>query len=147
MDRKKFIKQCGFACISGTVMASLLESCAASKTIPGNIVQDYITIPFSAFDTKNTQKSAAKKYVVIQNDALQYPICVFRFSDNDYSALWMQCTHQGTELQVFGDKLQCPAHGSEFDNRGNVSNGPAAKHLRTLPVTIDNNQIKISLAE
>lgn len=128
-------------------MASLLESCAVSKTIPGNIIQDYITLPFNAFETKNNKKSSLKKYVVIQNDALQYPICVFRFSDTDYSALWMQCTHQGAELQAFGDKLQCPAHGSEFDNRGNVQNGPAETHLRTLPVTIDNNQIKISLAK
>ena len=44
-----------------------------------------------------------------------------------------------------GDYLQCPAHGSEYDNRGKVTNGPADKDLRTFPVTIDNNQLFIDL--
>ena len=87
----------------------------------------------------------AKKYIVVNNDILQYPICVYRFSEKEYSALWMRCTHQGTELQVFGDKLQCPAHGSEFNNMGAVQNGPADAMLRTFPITIEKNQLKISL--
>ena len=86
-----------------------------------------------------------KKYVIVQNDILQYPVCIYRFSVNDYAALWMRCTHQGTELQAFGDTLQCPAHGSEFTNKGFVQNGPADKKLRTFPVIIENNQLKISL--
>jgi Rieske Fe-S protein len=57
----------------------------------------------------------------------------------------MRCTHQGAELQVFGDKLQCPAHGSEFSSKGAVQNGPADNTLRTFPVTIEKNQLKISL--
>jgi Rieske Fe-S protein len=57
----------------------------------------------------------------------------------------MRCTHQGTELQVYGDKLQCPAHGSEFGNKGELKNGPAATHLRSFPISIDNDQLKISL--
>ena len=57
----------------------------------------------------------------------------------------MRCTHQGTELQVFGDKLQCPAHGSEFNNLGQVGNGPADTALRTFLVTITDRQLKISL--
>lgn len=57
----------------------------------------------------------------------------------------MSCTHQNAELQVFGDKLQCPAHGSEFDNTGRVLNAPADTNLRTFPVTVENNTIKISL--
>jgi Rieske Fe-S protein len=46
---------------------------------------------------------------------------------------------------VFGDRLQCPAHGSEFSNKGIVGNGPADTNLRTLPVTIQNDNIYISL--
>jgi Rieske Fe-S protein len=57
----------------------------------------------------------------------------------------MRCSHQGAELQVFGDKLQCPAHGSEFDNKGGVQSGPADIKLRTFAVVIENNQLKISL--
>jgi Rieske Fe-S protein len=81
----------------------------------------------------------------VQHDQLQYPICVYRLSENEYTALWMSCTHQGTELQVFGDKLQCPAHGSEFSNRGDIQNGPADKSLRIFPVKVETNQLLISL--
>jgi len=147
MDRKIFLQQCGFACLSGTVMASLLQGCASSAAISGSIVNSSLIIPSSAFETKKGGHLSFKKYMVVQHDNLQFPICVFRFSATDYSALWMQCTHQGAELQVFGDKLQCPAHGSEFDSRGNVQSGPAETHLHTLPVTIENNQLKISLAK
>jgi Rieske Fe-S protein len=57
----------------------------------------------------------------------------------------MTCTHQGAQLQVFGDKLQCPAHGSEFSNRGVMENGPANTDLRKFPIVIENNTLKISL--
>ena len=86
------------------------------------------------------------KHVVVQNDALQYPIAVFRFDSNEYRALLMKCTHQGTELQVFGDRLQCPAHGSEFTNTGNVQNGPADSALRSFPVIKEVKTLKIDLS-
>ena len=57
----------------------------------------------------------------------------------------MACTHQRAELQVYGDKLQCAAHGSEFSNRGLVESGPATADLRKFPVTIENSVLKISL--
>ena len=91
------------------------------------------------------EKGKYRLYVVVRNDSLLFPICVYRFSDNDYSAIWMQCAHQGAELNAAGDYLQCPAHGSEYDNRGKMTNGPADKDLRTFPVTIDNNQLFIDL--
>ena len=75
--------------------------------------------------------------------SIQY--IVYRFDDNKYEALLMKCTHQGTELQAFGDKLQCPAHGSEFNKHGKVENGPASASLRTFPVTITDDQLQISL--
>ena len=133
------------ACMSGMGMSMLLQACVSSKSLSGNIVADDLLIPVSDFETKNGNETFYKKYIVVNNDLLQYPICVYRFSENEYSALWMRCTHQGTELQVFGDKLQCPAHGSEFNNRGAVQNGPADNTLRTFAVKIENNQLKISL--
>lgn len=145
MDRKDFIKSCGFACIGGTGLSALLQSCGTTSLLSGKIAGDNLVVPVSDFETKNGKDIYFKKYIVIQNDILQYPVCIYRFNENEYSALWMRCTHQGTELQVFGDKLQCPAHGSEFDSRGGIQNGPADKKLRTFPVTIENNQLKISL--
>ncbi len=142
MNRKNFLKTCGFSCIGGV---AILQSCSSTKLLSGKIAGDNIIIPVTDFETKNGNNIYYKKYIVVQNEILQYPICVYRKSENEYAALWMRCTHQGTELQVFGDKLQCPAHGSEFDNAGSVQNGPADTKLRSFPVTIENNQLKISL--
>lgn len=145
MHRKDFIKSCGFACLGSAAIGTILQGCTSSKIIGGNISGDELIIPVSDFETSAGNEKHFKKYIVLQNEILQYPICVYRHNENEYSALWMRCTHQGAELQVFGDKLQCPAHGSEFGNKGDVQNGPAENKLRTFPVTIVQNQLKISL--
>lgn len=141
MERKEFIKTCGFACLGGTLIGAILEGCGSSKIITANIDHSDMVVPASAFQ----DKGSFKKHVVVQNQALKYPICVYRFSETQYTALLMKCTHQGAELQVFGDRLECPAHGSQFSNTGLVKNGPADANLRTFPVTIKNDQLLISL--
>ncbi len=147
MNRKDFIKNCGFACAAGLGITGLMESCSSSKILNAKIAGDDLVVPLKDFHTKNSGEIYFKKYIVVQNDILQYPVCIYRKNENEYSALWMRCSHQGTELQVFGDRLQCPAHGSEFDSKGIVQNGPAIIKLRTFPVTIDKDQLKISLKE
>jgi Rieske Fe-S protein len=142
MERKAFIKTCGLACLGGLVSASLMESCGSTKMVNGTITNADLVVPVSSFFIKENKY---RKYIVVHNDKLSYPICLYRFNEQQYSALLMRCTHQGTELQVFGDKLQCPAHGSEFSDKGAVQNGPADTNLRTFPVTIQNDQINISL--
>ena len=145
MDRKEFLKTCGFGCLAGLAGASLLQSCGSSQVLVKDIDGSDILVPLTDFEIKDNGTIEYKKYIIIQNEKLKYPICVYRFGSNNYSALLMQCTHQGTELQVFGDKLQCSAHGSEFSNKGNVENGPADRNLRNFPIKIDNNTLKISL--
>ncbi len=145
MDRKQFLKTCGFGCLAGITGLTLLQSCGTSQVIAKEINGSDILVPISDFEIKNNQKIEFKKYIIIQNKNLKYPICIYRFSANDYTALQMACTHQGAELQVFGDKLQCSAHGSEFSNKGVVENGPADTNLRKFPIIIENNTLKISL--
>jgi Rieske Fe-S protein len=57
----------------------------------------------------------------------------------------MKCTHQGNELSASGDHLTCSAHGSEFNNKGMVAQGPAEKNLRAFKVTADADKIFIDL--
>ena len=145
MNRKEFIATGCITCLSGGLMISLLNGCRSSRIIAAGISGSDMIVPIIEFEIKKSNGNNFKKYLVVQNEILQYPICVYRFDENRYEALLMKCTHQGTELQVFGDNLQCPAHGSEFNNRGNVESGPAIASLRTFPVTIVNDQLKISL--
>jgi cytochrome b6-f complex iron-sulfur subunit len=50
------------------------------------------------------------------------------------------------ELNVNGDMLSCPAHGSEFNNKGAVLQGPAERPLKKFPVTTDNENIYIHIS-
>jgi hypothetical protein len=89
MNRKNFIKKCSFACISGAAFAAVMQSCTTTKMTNGNISGDDLIVPISDFETKAGNEKHFKKYVVIQNDILKYPICVYRHTATEYSALWM----------------------------------------------------------
>jgi Rieske Fe-S protein len=145
MDRKDFIVKGCVACISATALSGLFSSCTASQFVAGKLNENGILVNRDDFKIKKAGKDSYRSFIIVRNDALQYPICLYRFSESEYSAVWMQCTHQGTELQVSGDYLQCPAHGSEFSNKGKIVNGPADKDLRSFPVTITNSQVFIDL--
>jgi Rieske Fe-S protein len=113
--------------------------------ITASMVGSDLTVPLSEFEFLKKDQLQFRNYLVVQNDQLLYPVGVYRLSSTNYTALWMRCTHQGTELQAFGDKLHCPAHGSEFNKSGGVENGPAENPLRTFPVVVADGQLKISL--
>ena len=145
MDRREFLKNSCTACLSATLLTGMISSCTSTKYISGNLGKDGLTIDTNEFIDKQKGNTAYRPFIVVRNDALQYPICVYRVDENNYSALWMSCTHQGAELQASGEFLQCPAHGSEFSNKGKITNGPADKDLRTFPVTVNKNELFIDL--
>jgi Rieske Fe-S protein len=145
MHRRAFIKNSCTACLSFTALSAFVSSCVATKYISGRLVKDGLTISKDDFKVKQKGGTAYTSFIIVRNDALIFPICVYRFNDNEYTALWMQCTHQGNELQASGDVLQCPAHGSEFNNKGLVINGPAASNLRSFPITVVDNELFIDL--
>ena len=145
MKRIEFLKTCAWGCVGLMAGLSGLSSCAGTRYFPAALEEGYMLVPLDAFLINKEGQSEYRPYLVAYNESLQYPIGVFRFSDTEYKALWMRCTHQGTELQVFGDRLQCPAHGSEFTHTGAVQNGPADSPLRAFPVRIESNTLKINL--
>lgn len=132
-------------CLGFGAATLMMQSCGIAKTLTGKIDQDDLVIPLTEFETMAGNQIHYKKYITINNDELKFPIAVFRHSSSLYTALWLQCSHQGAELQVFGDKLQCPAHGSEFNNKGIVTGGPANNDLRSFHVTVARNHLRISL--
>lgn len=141
MDRKRFIKNCGYACVGISSIGTLLQSCVSTKELSVKITGSNIIVPKLDFLKQEKYLS----YIILHNENLQFPIYVFRFTELKYTALYLQCTHQGNELNAYGDKLVCSAHGSEFDNMGKVTNGPANQPLKSFPVTIEQENIIISL--
>lgn len=145
MKRRDFIRSSCTACLSMSALPLVLSSCAALTNTSGKLVTDGITISAEDFKITDKGSKAYRSFLIVRNDALKYPICIYRFSEQQYSALWMKCAHQGAELQASGDYLQCPAHGSEFNNKGQVTNGPASVNLRTFSVTVNDKEIFIDL--
>jgi nitrite reductase/ring-hydroxylating ferredoxin subunit len=145
MNRKEFLKTCGWGCVGLMAGMSGLSSCAGTRYFPAVLEDGFMLVPLDTFLINMEGQIRYRSHVVAHNESLQYPIGVFRLSDTEYKALWMRCTHQGTELQVFGDRLQCPAHGSEFTSTGAVQNGPADSPLRAFQVQIEANTLKINL--
>lgn len=145
MNRRHFIKNgCG-ACLSITALPLVFGNCVALTNTTGKLTKDGITLSTGDFLITGNGSRAYRSFLVVRNDELKYPICVYRLNEKNYAAVWMKCAHQGAELQASGDYLQCPAHGSEFNNKGQVTNGPASTNLKTFPVTINNNEIFIDL--
>jgi Rieske Fe-S protein len=147
MDRRKFIKQSCALCIGASVMPAILSSCQGTHYVSGTIEQTGLSVSTSEFTYLKKEQTLIRQYIIVQNDKLEFPIYLYRFSENEYSALWMKCSHQGAELQASGDHLQCPSHGSEFNNKGVVTNGPAEKNLRSFTVSVELDKILIDLRQ
>ena len=144
MNRKDFIRSCAYACLSGVAVATILQSCRATKHLNGTITGSDLVINENEFQFEKKGVLFYHKYIIVQNDLLRFPLCLYRL-ETGYKALYLECTHQGAELQVYGEKIVCPAHGSEFNQSGAVENGPASENLRSFPVIVENGQVKISL--
>lgn len=57
--------------------------------------------------------------------------------EDGYAALSPICTHMGCTVDVHGERLVCPCHGSTYDRRGRVLRGPAPEALRSFPVAVE----------
>jgi Rieske Fe-S protein len=142
MNRRSFAQSC-ITCIAGSVWVPVVNACQSTQHITGKLEPNGISVDRSEFITSGNGK--LRSFIIVRHDDLQFPIYVYRFSDNEYSALWMKCSHQGNELSASGDHLTCSAHGSEFNNKGRMVQGPAETNLRSFPVTVSGDQLFIDL--
>lgn len=142
MQRREFIHRCGFACLGLAGISTLLESCDLTKSVSGSLSDTRMTIPLSKLLGR---KGAFRSYLIVQNEGLNYPVVVYRESDTVYTALLLRCTHQYSELNVSGNLISCPAHGSEFNAKGEPMQGPAEARLRRFPTSIDSENLYIEL--
>ena len=89
MNRRNFIKNSCTACLSFTVISSLVSSCTTTKYIPGTLGKDGLLVTKDDFKVKQKGGTAYSSFIIVRNDALQFPICVYRFSDEEYTAHWI----------------------------------------------------------
>jgi len=70
-------------------------------------------------------------------------VCIVRDGDR-MAAISTTCTHLGCIVSVSDTGFACPCHGSNYDQDGNVTGGPAPKTLPWYKVTLaPNGEIEV----
>ena len=69
--------------------------------------------------------------------------------DGTFYAIDDECTHDGGPLdqgELEGTEIECPRHGALFDvTTGKALTLPAVKPVRSYPVEVDGNEIKVEV--
>ena len=141
MERQHFLALLGAGCVG-----LMVGACTNVRTITAIMSGKTIELSVHDFETVKNGTMTYEPVVLVRHADLRYYICVARLSATQYTAVAMRCTHQGASLQLSGDVLHCPAHGSEFSVSGVVQQGPAKTDIEQFPVTLDHPTIRIRLA-
>ncbi len=142
MERRLFIRQCGFTTLG---VALTLQSCASVYYASAIRKENQLYIQKSEFWFLKKDQRIEREFVLIKTANVKYPICLYKVTDEEYVASLMMCTHNQCELNAGGGIYSCPCHGSEFSARGEVLEGPAERNLTTFKTEINGDQISIHL--
>jgi Rieske Fe-S protein len=130
------------ACIN---LAWLAQACTTSKYVTVTSAdKSKLTVKKADFTVVKKGKTVQQKFVLIKTEDMPFPIALYQLN-NEYKALYLKCTHQGCELSAYETTLVCPCHGAEFNNKGQVTQGPAEEDLKVFTTTHDNENIYIQL--
>lgn len=146
MERKKFLKTCGYALVGLPFAASLLQSCGGIHYAMVNESNGTLIVSKSQFIINPEKPDKLREFVMVQTNLYKFPLCLYRTDTEKYATSLMRCTHRGCELNVGGGIYSCPCHGSEFTNDGNLLSGPADKNLQTFTTKTDAENITIYLS-
>jgi|JI10StandDraft_1071094.scaffolds.fasta_scaffold126870_2 Rieske Fe-S protein len=140
-DRRDFIKNSCTLCLgvlTVTSVSALLEGCTALPLYKASAVDNQIHIPKASF-------SSDEKMKMIRCESLDYDILLVLQEDKNHQALLMKCTHADNILIANLSGLSCNLHGSTFNLKGEVTNGPANFPLQKFLISEDNNNISIHI--
>lgn len=128
LGRRRFLNVCACA-FAGTALASACASLAMRRVLPvnGRLVLPLLQYP----ELTETGGSLA-----VAPDGHDAPVFIFAVADRRFIALSPICTHLGCTVEIQGDRLVCPCHGSTYDREGRVLRGPAERALHRYPVTL-----------
>jgi cytochrome b6-f complex iron-sulfur subunit len=138
MDRREFVLRC-----SGAGAALMLGGCVAMVTHPVPVVDGRVALSLADYPDLATPTGAIK----IQPARSADPLFVLAQPGGKFIAVSPICTHRGCTVDVQGERLVCPCHGSTYDRSGVVLRGPAQRPLRSYAVSRRGDILTIDLAE
>ncbi len=76
-------------------------------------------------------------------------LCLARTDDGEFCALDDECSHEEYSLsegEVWGDEIECPAHGSKFNLRtGAVRGLPATQPVRAYRTQVAGDDVMVEV--
>lgn len=124
MDRREFVQTA-----TGAALAAGICGCASLRGIPVGADGGIVRLTLADYP----RLSAPDGFLLIRPAGLDHHVVLLALEGGEYAALSPICTHQGCTVDVAGDRLACPCHGSEYDRRGDVLRGPAERSLTRYP--------------
>ncbi|HUF12153.1 MAG TPA: Rieske (2Fe-2S) protein [Longimicrobiales bacterium] len=129
------------ACAVG---CAALGGCASTMTLPVTSDDGRIRVRLDELEGL----SGSDGFVRLSPGGAAAPIYLLTLSDGSHAALSPICTHLGCTVDVAGQRLVCPCHGSTYARDGTVLRGPAERPLRRYRVTeATNGELVIHLEE
>lgn len=135
LNRREFVASCAIAC-----GGALLSGCVSMVTHPVPVTGGRVRISLSKYPELSKPAGAIK----VQPEGMQEPIYVLA-SDGGFTAVSPICTHRGCTVDVSGDRLVCPCHGSTYDREGRVLKGPAQRALQRFALSRTGDDLVLEL--
>ena len=134
MDRREFVASCAM------LSAAFLAGCASMVTHPVPVAAGRIQLALGQYPELAKPDGAVK----LQPDGREDPIYVLA-KGGEFVAVSPICTHRGCTVDVHGERLVCPCHGSTYDRDGKVLKGPAQRALTTYRLTRSGDSLTIEV--
>ena len=138
MNRRDFVTACALA-----GAGALLTGCVAMVTHPVPVSAGRVRFALASYPELAKPGGAIKILPVAHED----PIYVLAVGDGQFRAVSPICTHRGCTVDVQGQRLVCPCHGSTYDRNGAVLRGPAERALTSYPVTREGGSLVILVGQ
>ena len=135
IDRRGFVSTCATLC------GGALLGCVSMVTHPVPVTGGRVRIALASHPELRRPGGAIK----VLPDGHAEPVYVVVTADG-FAALSPICTHRGCTVDVSGERLVCPCHGSTYDREGRVLKGPAQRPLPRYAVTRSGDDLIVDLA-
>ena len=145
IDRRHFVGRCfelGAGVAASTAAGLSLGGCASLAAV--RVAPDGDTLRLAVRNYPRLDRPGGQLEVVA--DGAPRPILVVAQGDGAYLALSSECTHLKCTVELEGNRIRCPCHGSTFDRAGEVLAGPAERPLNRYPTRLrEDGVLEISL--
>jgi cytochrome b6-f complex iron-sulfur subunit len=124
MDRREFVGACASACAC-VVLGLAAGGCASLVARPVTPVDGRVELALVHYPELTEPGGSIR----LLPEGREEPVYVLAQPGGGFAALSPICTHLGCTVEIEGERLVCPCHGSTYDREGAVLQGPAERPL------------------